>query len=131
MLQCLGVPGVGKTAFGSILEAILKFENKTLLSLSTDDFYLPFDERNKLRLEDPRYITRGPPGTIDFKLLKKVVYDVKNNSHEIKAPHFDKSAKEGFGDRTSFVDYDHVDVFLLEGWFSGSRYCEETDEFKE
>ncbi|KRX01528.1 P-loop containing nucleoside triphosphate hydrolase [Pseudocohnilembus persalinus] len=130
MLKCLGTPGVGKTAFGSIFKSLAEIENFNVVSLSTDDFYLPFKERKALQQEDPRYLQRGPPGTVDLELLKKVIYDVKSDKREIEVPHFDKSAENGFGERTRFDKVQgKVDFFILEGWFTGCRSQEVNNDF--
>ena len=61
----LGVPGTGKTTFGKIFRKLAESEKLKLLSLSLDDFYLPFANRDKLRKENPKFMWRGPPGTHD------------------------------------------------------------------
>jgi D-glycerate 3-kinase len=53
----------------TLFRLLLEAKRKNLLSISLDDFYLPFEERKTLRLQNPKYIFRGPPGTHDVASL--------------------------------------------------------------
>jgi pantothenate kinase-related protein Tda10 len=45
----LGVQGAGKTTFGEIIKYIANEENKKLISVSIDDFYLNYEKRIELK----------------------------------------------------------------------------------
>ena len=130
----LGGQGTGKTTLAAVLKLILnKLGNRTI-SLSLDDLYKTYAERQRLKKEDPRLIWRGPPGTHDIELGIKVLdrlrecYTLKVQKHEssksILIPRFDKSAWGGIGDRTEPEIVDDVDILLFEGWFVGVQPIE-------
>ena len=68
---------------------------------------------------------RGPPGTHDVDLARKVLHDVcvinESSKETVHLPIFDKSLVNGEGDRSSeTVDVTGpLDVFILEGWSMG------------
>lgn len=45
------------------------------------------------------------------------------NSENIEVPVFEKCLHKGEGDRARYNKIDHkVDIFVLEGWYTGCRY---------
>lgn len=119
----LGGQGTGKTTLSHILCLILKQLDYQTITISIDDFYKTYEERQKLKKIDPRFIWRGPPGTHDIDLAINVLNQLKNpnNSNSILIPRFDKSLWNGQGDRIEPETINHPDIVLFEGWFLGVR----------
>ncbi|MEQ8958101.1 MAG: glycerate kinase, partial [Coleofasciculus sp. C2-GNP5-27] len=119
----LGGQGTGKTTLAVVLKLILAQLGYRTLSLSIDDLYKTYQERQRLREHDPRLIWRGPPGTHDVELGVQVLDKLRspNSSDSILIPRFDKSAWQGAGDRTDFEPVQRADIILFEGWFVGVR----------
>lgn len=119
----LGGQGTGKTTLAAVLRLILAHLGYRTLSLSLDDLYKTYAERQQLQKQDPRLIWRGPPGTHDVELGKKLLEQLRqpNQQHPILVPRFDKSAWGGAGDRTTPETVEGIDIVLFEGWFVGVR----------
>lgn len=119
----LGVQGTGKTTLATVLSLILTHLGYRTLSLSLDDLYKTYAERQHLQQQDPRLIWRGPPGTHDIELGLQLLDQLRqpNPLHPILVPRFDKSAQEGAGDRTTPEQVENIDIVLFEGWFVGVR----------
>ena len=121
----LGGQGTGKTTLGIVLNVLLQHLGKTLLSISLDDLYKTYADRQKLRDRRPELIWRGPPSTHDVDLGIQVLQQLRDrplgSSQPIEIPRFDKSLYKGAGDRTEpEISYD-AEIVLLEGWFVGMR----------
>ncbi len=56
----LGGQGTGKTTLGLVLSILLKHLGKTFLSISLDDLYKTYADRQKLRERRPDLIWRAP-----------------------------------------------------------------------
>jgi D-glycerate 3-kinase len=119
----LGGQGTGKTTLGAVLSLILSELGYRTLSLSLDDLYKTYDERQRLQKKDSRLIWRGPPGTHDVELGLQVLDQLRSPSqpHPILIPRFDKSAWGGAGDRSTPEMVQSIDIVLFEGWFVGVR----------
>ena len=119
----LGGQGTGKTTLCIILKLILDYLGFSVASLSIDDLYLTYTEREELKLQDPRLIWRGPPGTHDIGLgLQTIEQCLQSDGNtKILMPRFDKSAYKGLGDRTNPEAIDKPDILLFEGWFVGVK----------
>jgi D-glycerate 3-kinase len=118
----LGVQGTGKTTLASVLRLILGHLGYRTLSLSLDDLYKTYSDRQRLREADPRLIWRGPPGTHDVDLGIEVLDNLRRCSGvPVRVPRFDKSACGGAGDRTEPEIVEGADIVLFEGWFVGVR----------
>ena len=117
----LGSQGTGKTTLCSILQHILNYLGFSTATLSIDDLYLTYAERQTLQQQDPRLIWRGPPGTHDVALGMEVIDRClqENSSAQILLPRFDKSAFDGAGDRSTPELITKPDILLFEGWFVG------------
>jgi D-glycerate 3-kinase len=135
----LGGQGTGKTTLAQVLQLILEKLGYSTVSLSLDDLYKTYADRQQLQKVDPRLIWRGPPGTHDLELgiavldrlrssqnpqLKSVPNSQSDFSEHgkikhIEIPRFDKSAWGGAGDRTDPKLIASVDIVLFEGWFVG------------
>src|SRR4028119_1269458 len=119
----LGGQGTGKTTLAAVLSVILAHLGYRTLSLSLDDLYKTYAERQHLQQQDPRLIWRGPPGTHDVELGLQLLDQLRqpNRREPILVPRFDKSAWEGAGDRTTPEPVEGIDIVLFEGWFVGVR----------
>ena len=126
ILGILGLQGTGKTTLTLILSEILRAWGLRICSLSIDDFYKTYAERQQLQQRDPRFRWRGPPGTHDLALGLSVLQALHRlqpqpSPSQIAVPRFDKSAQQGVGDRSQPDWVTEIDVLLFEGWFVGLR----------
>jgi D-glycerate 3-kinase len=121
----LGGQGTGKTTLAAALTAILSCLELRCISISLDDLYKTYSERQELMALDPRLDRRGPPGTHDVELGIRVLDQLRQNSQAnpqvIDIPRFDKSAYGGEGERNTSETITGADIILFEGWFVGSR----------
>ncbi|MBD2189317.1 glycerate kinase [Pseudanabaena sp. FACHB-723] len=121
----LGGQGTGKTTLGIVLKILLRHLGKTFLSISLDDFYKTYAERQKLRERQPEMIWRGPPSTHDLDLGIQTLRHLRDRNiaqtQPIAIPRFDKSLHNGAGDRIEPEISDGADIVLFEGWFVGMR----------
>ncbi|MEG4941528.1 glycerate kinase [Microcoleus sp. F4-D5] len=135
----LGGQGTGKTTLCQILRLILGKLGYSTVSLSLDDIYKTYADRQQLQKADPRLIWRGPPGTHDIDLGIAVLDKLRGSQtrelaavdhpksdalqpdiiKNIEIPRFDKSAWGGAGDRTQPEIISGADIVLFEGWFVG------------
>jgi len=67
----------------------------------------------------PWNVSRGFPGSHSVKLMHDKLLDWKNNG-ELNVPVFDKSLRNGLGDRSHWRS-DNPDLLILEGWFLGTE----------
>jgi D-glycerate 3-kinase len=114
----LGMQGTGKSTLTALLCLILKHLGYTSITLSLDDLYKTYAERQQLLQQDPRLIWRGPPGTHDVALGIESLDQLRSGA-AATVPRFDKSAQGGQGDRSGFETVAPVDIVLFEGWFTG------------
>lgn len=121
----LGGQGTGKTTLGNVLNILLRHLGKTFLSISLDDLYKTYVDRQKLRERRPDLIWRGPPNTHDVDLGIQVLQQLRDRNpdkpQEISIPRFDKSLHRGAGDRIAPEICYGADIVLFEGWFVGMR----------
>jgi D-glycerate 3-kinase len=119
----VGAQGAGKTTLCRLLQKILTALGHPTLSLSIDDFYKTYAERQTLQAQDPRLIWRGPPGTHDVDLAISVLQKLRELPHTTTAiPRFDKTAHQGAGDRYSTPELTTGnEIILFEGWFIGAQ----------
>ena len=111
------LPGTGKTTIGLLLERLsLKMGIKTSV-VSMDDFYLPFSEMNLAIKDNPWNVSRGFPGSHSIYLIEEKILEWKNTGR-FNYPVFDKSLRNGLGDR-SYWEIDFPEIIILEGWFLG------------
>ena len=111
------LPGTGKTTLGKWLEAISLKLNFKIAVISIDDFYLPSDEMQLAIRNNPWNVSRGFPGSHSVKLMHEKLLSWKTNG-ELNVPVFDKSLRNGLGDRSHWRS-DNPDILILEGWFLG------------
>jgi len=117
ILGISALPGTGKTTLGKWLEAISLKLNFKIVVISIDDFYLPSDEMETAIKNNPWNVSRGFPGSHSVKLMYEKLSCWKNNG-ELNVPVFDKSLRNGLGDRSHWRS-DNPDLLILEGWFLG------------
>ncbi len=115
------LPGTGKTTLGKWLEAISLNLNFKIAVISIDDFYLPSDEMKLAIKNNPWNVSRGFPGSHSVKLMYEKLLNWKT-SGELNVPVFDKSLRNGLGDRSHWR-FDNPDLVILEGWFLGIEPC--------
>lgn len=126
----LGGQGTGKTTLAAILKLILLHLGYTVLTLSLDDLYKTFADRQRLQQQDRRLIWRGPPGTHDIDLGIAVLDQLRQPLLvPVAVPRFDKSACGGAGDRTNPEIIAGADIVLFEGWFVGAMPINSPDIF--
>lgn len=116
------LPGSGKTSLGNWLEAASNSMGWPVTVLSLDDFYLPGEELDQAMLGNPWKVPRGIPGSHSIEVMYKQILKWKNNGY-LFTPTFDKSLRNGFGDRSEWR-ISKPRVLILEGWF---LCCEPTD----
>ncbi|AFY37327.1 glycerate kinase [[Leptolyngbya] sp. PCC 7376] len=119
----LGGQGTGKTTISRMLQGILHHWNYPCISISIDDLYKTYAERQKLLETQPRLIWRGPPGTHDIDTGLEVLMQLQraNIDDKIAIPRFDKSLHQGQGDRVDPENVEPAEIILFEGWFVGCR----------
>ena len=113
------LPGTGKTTLGKWLEAISLNLNFKIAVISIDDFYLPSDEMKLAIKNNPWNVSRGFPGSHSVTLMYEKLLNWKING-ELNVPVFDKSLRNGLGDRSHWRS-DNPDLLILEGWFLGIK----------
>ncbi len=111
------LPGTGKTTLGKWLEAMSLKLNFKVAVISIDDFYLPSEEMKIAIKDNPWNVSRGFPGSHSVKLMYEKLLNWKING-ELNVPVFDKSLREGLGDRSHWRK-DNPDLLIIEGWFLG------------
>ena len=111
------LPGTGKTTLGLLIERIsLKMDIKVSV-VSMDDFYLPLTEMKKAINDNPWDVSRGFPGSHSVYLIEEKILEWKNTGR-FNYPVFDKSLRNGLGDRSSWKTA-FPEIIILEGWFLG------------
>ena len=111
------LPGTGKTTLGLLIKRLsLKMDIKASV-VSMDDFYLPFAEMNIAIGDNPWKVSRGFPGSHSIYLIEERILEWKNTGR-FNYPVFDKSLRNGLGDRSCWK-IDFPEILILEGWFLG------------
>jgi D-glycerate 3-kinase len=111
--------GAGKTSLSSLLGQLAPALNLRLAVASIDDFYLPWEQRLQALAGNPFGVTRVPPGSHDPALLCRVLDDWRAGE-PLRLPRFDKTLRQGEGDRAATVSL-QADALLLEGWLLGCQ----------
>tara|TARA_Y100001933_G_scaffold38231_1_gene34121 strand:+ start:251 stop:1198 length:948 start_codon:yes stop_codon:yes gene_type:complete len=114
------LPGTGKTTLGFLIEKLsLKMDVKATV-VSMDDFYLPSSEMKIAIKDNPWKVSRGFPGSHSICLMEEKILEWKNTGR-FNYPVFDKSLRNGLGDRSSWK-IDFPEILILEGWFLGVNH---------
>ena len=120
----LGGQGSGKTTLCRLLCKLLKIAGYSAVSLSLDDLYKTYLDRQQLQITQPKLRWRGPPGTHDIQLGIDTLEQIRlsnylDSQQQIALPRFDKSLWAGMGDRTISELVNQPDIVFFEGWFVG------------
>ena len=119
-----GGQGTGKTTIASIISLILrKYFKLKVFKISIDDFYKTRKDRKKLSIaKHPLLITRGVPGTHDYKIIYEFFKKIKNKKFsKLKIPKFDKSKDDRCHKNLWYKINSRPDVIIFEGWCLGAK----------
>ena len=111
------LPGTGKTTLGLLIERLALEMNIRVSVVSLDDFYLPSSEMKVAIKNNPWNVSRGFPGSHSIYLIEERILEWKN-SGKFNYPIYDKSLRNGLGDRSCWK-IDFPEIIILEGWFLG------------
>tara|TARA_Y100001968_G_C19422556_1_gene752580 strand:+ start:760 stop:1761 length:1002 start_codon:yes stop_codon:yes gene_type:complete len=117
ILGISGLPGCGKSTLGKVLEELSMNSDLSLNVISLDDFYYPAKELDKAMYGNPWNVPRGLPGAHSLSDMQSTL-DRFVNTGELIAPIFDKSLRNGYGDREGILE-SQPKVLVIEGWFLG------------
>ncbi len=112
-----GLPGSGKSTLGDWIGNLSNELNLRIQVISLDDFYLPAKEIDIAMKGNPWDVPRGLPGSHSIDLLNSTL-DAYLRTGKLKYPTFDKSLRNGLGDRSGWAE-SNPKVLILEGWFVG------------
>ena len=112
-----GLPGSGKSTLGFWIDSVARELSLDIKVISLDDFYLPAQEMDFAMKGNPWNVPRGFPGSHSLDLLHQSL-DTFLETGVLSSPTFDKSLRDGKGDRSGWCDY-QPKVLILEGWFVG------------
>jgi len=122
--------GCGKTTLVTVMQKMLASQGHSCVAASYDDFYKTGSEQDALASAyegNPLLQHRGNAGTHDLVLTTttlKALCD-RTRTEPVSIPRYDKSARNGKGDRAPFQNWSkveaQVDVVLLEGWMAGFK----------
>tara|TARA_B100000700_G_scaffold317576_1_gene409196 strand:+ start:3314 stop:4324 length:1011 start_codon:yes stop_codon:yes gene_type:complete len=112
-----GLPGSGKSTLGNWINNLARELGLDIKVISLDDFYLPGDEMDISMKGNPWNVPRGYPGSHSIDLLNQCL-DTFLNTGVFNCPTFDKSLRDGRGDRSGWYELKSK-ILILEGWFVG------------
>ena len=119
-----GTQASGKTTLAAFLKVLLTQAGLKAETLSLDDLYLSKAARQALADEvHPLFLTRGPPGTHDVALGRRVLDVLTGVAAPAgqRMPRFDKAA-DTLAPQSQWPPIaGAVDVVLFEGWCVGAR----------
>ena len=119
-----GGQGTGKTTITSLISLILKkYFKLNVFKISIDDFYKTRNERKILsKTKHPLLMTRGVPGTHDYRIISNFFKKVKNKKFiALKLPKFDKSIDDRCKKKFWYKVKSKPDIIILEGWCIGAK----------
>ena len=112
-----GLPGSGKSYLGFWVDSVARDLSLDIKVISLDDFYLPAKEMDIAMDGNPWNVPRGFPGSHSIELLNQSL-DTFLETGVLRSPTFDKSLRDGKGDRSGWCEF-KPKVLILEGWFVG------------
>ena len=112
-----GLPGSGKSTLGLWIDNVASELCIDVKVISLDDFYLPGQEMEIAMNGNPWNVPRGFPGSHSLDLLTQAL-DNFLKTGILKYPTFDKSLRDGKGDRSGWCEL-KTKILILEGWFLG------------
>ncbi len=114
-----GPVGAGKSTIARVLQQQAALVGLRLAVASIDDFYLPWEQRQRALEGNPFGVSRVPPGSHDVALALECL-DSWQAGSALRLPRFDKTLRGGLGDRDA-EEVVEAEVLLLEGWLLGCR----------
>jgi D-glycerate 3-kinase len=129
-----GPVGAGKSRLAAELRQAFAAAGLQLAVASIDDAYLPWPERRRRLEGNPFGVSRVPPGSHDPSALLLPLRRWRNRPWRasglamaaLQLPRFDKTLRDGAGDRVEPWRGD-ADAVLLEGWLIGCRSLPEAE----
>ena len=118
VLGVSALPGCGKSTLCSWIKSSSQQLGWPVEHLSLDDFYWPAEHLEKSMLGNPWSVPRALPGSHDLDGLAQSLATWKETG-QITVPRFDKSLRNGRGDRCGKTS-SRPQVVLIEGWFLGA-----------
>ena len=119
-IMIAGSQGSGKSSLSKLIKLYLeKFQNKSVIIISIDDFYL--SKKNRMQLsknKHPLFLTRGVPGTHDWEALNQKIKQILNKEFPVYLPIFDKVSDTK---KRSYKRVLKADVIIFEGWCAGAK----------
>jgi D-glycerate 3-kinase len=112
-----GLPGCGKSSLAAWVQQVSQELGLAVAAVSLDDFYWSADQMDLAMAGNPWSVPRGLPGSHDLALMQRCLQEWRAGA-DWNAPCFDKSLREGRGDRAGWHS-SAANVVLLEGWFLG------------
>jgi len=110
--------GAGKTTLAKQLQARADSLGLRLAVSSIDDAYHGWAERQRRLAGNPFGVNRVPPGSHDPDLLLAAITAWRAGG-PLVLPRFDKTLRQGQGDRSGWQRWNGADALLLEGWLVG------------
>ena len=118
LLGVSALPGCGKSTLCSWVKSASEQLGWPVEHLSIDDFYWPAEQLDHSMKGNPWAVPRAIPGSHDISGLLQSLRDW-GQSGQITAPRFDKSLRNGRGDRVGSTT-SQPQIVLIEGWFLGA-----------
>lgn len=115
-----GPVGAGKSTLARQLREHAQALGLRLAVASIDDAYLPWQPRLAAMAGNPFGVSRVPPGSHDTALLIERLACWRAGG-SLVLPRFDKSLRDGQGDRSGEQSL-QADAVVLEGWLLGCRH---------
>ena len=119
-IMIAGSQGSGKSSLSKLIKLYLeKFQNKSVIIISIDDFYL--SKKNRMQLsknKHPLFLTRGVPGTHDWEALNQKIKQILNKEFPVYLPIFDKVSDTR---KSTYKKVLKADVIIFEGWCAGAQ----------
>jgi len=110
--------GAGKSTLASQAQAQAASVGLRLAVASIDDAYLSWTERQRRLAGNPFGVNRVPPGSHDPGLVAAAITAWRAGG-PLVLPRFDKTLRQGQGDRSGWQRWPDADALLLEGWLVG------------
>jgi len=131
--------GCGKSTLVEFFKELFKADGMSYQAVSLDDFYVPGSWQEAIAevYESNALLqTRGNAGTHDVGLGAQTLRALKSEElSEVSVPKYDKSAREGKGDRAASSCWKTAktpcDVVVLEGWMLGFKPRRDTVALKD
>ena len=108
----------GKSTLARQLQALAARVGLRLAVASIDDAYHGWEERQRRLAGNPFGVNRVPPGSHDPDLLVVAITTWREGGL-LTLPRFDKTLRQGQGDRSGWQGCSNADALLLEGWLVG------------